>query len=678
MKVLDFPLVKITISFILGILVCYFWQPSILLATTALGLGIFLISILYFLSKKSKKANILFGISINYLSFCVGITTLLINTDSLQQSNYTHYEKAFKSEHYVTLTLREKIKSNDYSDRYIAIVNSINQKKYSGRIIINVQKDSLPNLLIIGNKIKVKTILHHNSPSKNPNQFDYSKYLANKQIYAQIYTSKAAININKKIKKDIWFYASRLNTRIIRNLEKANFNKVEMDVAMALILGQQQEISADIIKDYQYSGATHVLSVSGLHVGFIMIFILFILKPIPNTKKGSFTKLVVIIISLALFGIVSGLSPPVLRSVVMFSFIAIGNHLHRSTNTYHTLLVSVLLILLFEPYFLFDVGFQLSYIALFSIVWIQPLFKNIWTPKNKIINYLWEALTVSFAAQIGTFPICLYYFHQFPGLFFVTNILILPVLSFIMIAGIIVMVISVFQSCPLFIVQIFEKSIYFLNLIIHYVASFDSFVIINICFNSYYLFTFSLVTITVIIWFKKPSFGKLIAFLFTLILLQISFVYTKKETENQRELIVFNTAKKTIITKRTGQNVSIFTNDSLLKKETKNNITDAYLVGNFATLKEIKTVRNLLFFNGKKILLIDSTGIYEDKIQPDIIILTQSPRINLDRILQKLKPKIVVADATNSNSMQKYWRTSCLIKNIPFHATREKGYYTLN
>lgn len=678
MKVLDFPLVKITISFILGILVYYLWQPSIVIAIIALSVGVSLISILYYLSKKSKKANILFGISINYLSFCVGITTLLIHTDSLKQSNYIHYENAFKSAHYITLTLREKIKSNDYNDRYIAIVNSINQKKYSGRIIINVQKDSLPNLLVIGNKIRLKTILHHNSPSKNPNQFDYGKYLANKQIYAQIYTSKGAININRKIKKDIWFYASRLNTRIIRNLQKANFNKVEMDVAMALILGQQQEISPDIIKDYQYSGATHVLSVSGLHVGFIMIFILFILKPIPNTKKGSFIKLIVIIISLALFGIVSGLSPPVLRSVVMFSFIAIGNHLHRRTNTYHTLLVSVLLILLFEPYFLFDVGFQLSYIALFSIVWIQPLLKNVWTPKNKIVNYIWEALTVSFAAQIGAFPICLYYFHQFPGLFFVTNILILPVLSFIMIAGIIVMMISIFQSCPLFIVQIFEKSVYLLNLIIHYVACFDSFVIKNICFNSYYLFTFYLVTITLIIWLKKPGFGKLIAFLFTLILLQISFVYTKKETENQKELIVFNEAKKTIITKRIGKNVLIFTNDSLLKKETENNIINSYLVGNFASLKEIKVVKNLLFFSGKRILLIDSTGIYEDKIQPDIIILTQSPKINLDRILQKLKPKIVVADATNSNSIQKYWRTSCLIKNIPFHATREKGYYTLN
>jgi competence protein ComEC len=678
MKVFDFPLVKITISFILGLLISYFFQPSILITAINLIIGVILIAILYFLSKKFRKLIPFFGISVYYLSFCIGITTLLINTDSLQKSNYIHCKEAFQSSQFITLTLREKIKSNNYSDRYIAILNNIDGKIYSGRIIINVQKDSLPNPLIIGNKIRLKTILQHNGSSKNPNQFDYSKYLKNKQIYAQIYTSKSEITINRKIKKDIWFYSSRLNTRIVHNLEKANFNKAEMNVAMALILGQQQEISADIIQDYQYSGATHVLSVSGLHVGFIMLFILFILKPIPNTQKGSFIKLVCIIISLALFAIVSGLSPPVLRSVVMFSFIAIGNHLCRSTNIYHTLLVSILLILLFEPYFLFDVGFQLSYIALFSIVWLQPLFKKIWIPKNKILNYLWEALTVSFAAQIGTFPICLYYFHQFPGLFFVTNLLILPVLSFIMIAGIIVMIISVFHSCPLIIIQVFEKSVYLLNLIIHYVASFDSFVIQNISFNSYYLLTFYLLLISAIIWFKKPSFSKLFVFLITVILLQTSFIYTKKETENQQELIVFNTAKKTIITKRTGKNVSLFTNDSLLKKETKNSITDAYLVGNFARLKEIKTIKNIFIYNSKKILLIDSSGIYENKIQPDVIILTQLPKINLDRVLQELKPKIVIADATNSSSIQKRWKASCLKKNIPFHATREKGYYKLN
>lgn len=140
----------------------------------------------------------------------------------------------------------------------------------------------------------LKTTLQYNNPSKNPNQFDFSKYLADKQIFAQVYCHKQEITINKNLKKDIWLYASLLNSRIIDNLKKANFNKTEINVALALILGQQQEISSDIAQDYQYSGVTHTLSVSGLHVGFIILFINFILKPIPNTRKGSALKLAAI------------------------------------------------------------------------------------------------------------------------------------------------------------------------------------------------------------------------------------------------------------------------------------------------------------------------------------------------------------------------------------------------
>lgn len=677
MKVLNFPLTKITIWFLIGIMISYYWRPSTMIAATMLFVGTIFMVILYSLSKKQKRLNILFGIISYYISFCIGITALLINTDSLQKSNYVNSQKVFEKPHKINILLHEKLKSNDYNDRYIGIITRIDDKIYSGRIIVNIRKDNSKNPLIIGNSIKTKTILQHIDSAKNPNQFDYAKYLANKQIYAQIYISKTEITISRKIKKDIWFYASRLNGRIVQNLQKAKFTKDEMNVALALILGQQQEISSDIIKDYQYSGATHVLSVSGLHVGFIMLFILFVLKPIPNTQKGSFIKLVAILLSLSLFAIISGLSPPVLRSVVMFSFLAIGNHLHRKTNTYHTLLVSILLILLFEPYFLFDVGFQLSYIALFSILWLQPLLKNIWNPKNKIVVYIWKALTVSFAAQIGTFPLCLYYFHQFPGLFFVTNILILPVLSFIMIAGIIVMIISVFTNCPLFLIQIFEKSIYILNLIIHYVASFESFVIKDISFNSYYLYSFYILIVTWIIWFKKPTYRKLILSLIAIILVQLSFVFSKKERESQREFIVYNIKRKTIISETEGKNTTVFTN-SFLIKDVKSSILNNYLVGNSAVIKSVNKLENTLFFSGKKILVIDSTGIFESKVKPDILILIQSPKINLERALIQLQPKNVIADASNSYLLQKYWKNSCLKSKIPFHSTNEKGFYKLN
>lgn len=673
MKVLDFPLTKITIWFLFGILFCYYCKPSLDIAISVFIVAIIVFTILYFLIKRNKRFTTFFGINTYFISFVIGILTLLLHTNSLQKSNYIHCKKAFETPQIITFTLREKLKSNAYNDRFIAIINNIDGGNYSGKIIVNIQKDSLKNL-IIGNVIKVKTVLQQNSSNKNPNQFDYGKYLADKQIYAQIYTNKTEIVINKNLKKDIWYYSGRLHSRIVRNLEKANFNNEEMNVALALILGQQQDISSDIIQDYQYSGATHILSVSGLHVGFIMLFINFILKPIPNTRKGSLIKLISILLSLGAFAIISGLSPSVLRSVVMFSFLAIGNHLRRSGSIYHTLLVSMLLILLCEPYFLFDVGFQLSYLALFFIVWLQPLLKQIWTPKHKIQTTIWNALTVSFAAQIGTLPLCLYYFHQFPGLFFVTNIIIIPILSFIMIAGIIVMILAIFMSPPVIIIAIFEKSIYLLNKTIHIVASFEWFVIRDISFNFYYLLTFYIFIISAIVWSKKPNYNQFVFLLITIVLLQLSFIYTKKEIENTNELIVYNTKKNTLLSERTGKKITLFTNDTL----SRNSILNAYLVGNFGKLSSTNKIKNVLYFNGKKISIIDSSGIYETRIQPDILILTQSPKINLDRILEDLHPKIIIADASNSYSIQKTWKYTCLKKNIPFHATSEKGYYKLN
>ena len=677
MKVLDFPLVRITISFVLGILTAYYWLPEIIISVFSLFVGLLLLSTFYLFSKKNKKINSFFGLSTYYTSFCIGIMALSIHTDSLQKSNYTHYQNAFASPHLIDITIREKLKGNTYNDRYIALINNIDNKYYTGKIILNIVKDSSKNPVIVGTHIKIKTILKSNTTPKNPNQFDYGKYLANKSIYAQIYTSRSALTIGRKIKKDFWFFTSRLHEKITNNLEKARFSKEEMHVALALILGQKQEISSDIKQDYQYAGVTHILSVSGLHVGYIMLFILFILKPIPNTQKGSFIKLTTIIISLIVFAVISGLSPPVLRSVVMFSFLAIGNHLHRNSNTYHTLLISILLLLLFEPYFLFDAGFQLSYIALFSILWLQPLLKNLWLPKNKIAKYIWEALTVSFAAQIGTFPICLYYFHQFPALFFVTNILILPLLSFIMIIGIVVMLISAFTSCPLFLIQIFEKGIYLLNQIIHYVASFESFVIKNISFNSYHLIAFYSFLATSVIWLKKPAYYKLIIVLFTIIMVQVSFIQTKKEIESKCELIVYNVRDKTVITERIGHEITLLANVNLSEKELKNNL-EPYLIANSVQLQSIQKIKNVFYFNGRKLLIIDSSGIYENKLRPDILLLTASPKINLDRVLEILNPTIVVADGSNSYSFQKYCKRSCHKKRIPFHSTNEKGFYQLN
>ncbi len=678
MKVLQFPLARITIGFLSGILAAYYFQPNPKVVFTVLLISFLTFGIAYFISK-SKIGNMLFfGLATFILACGIGATNQIIHTHSFQKSNYIHGKNIFDKPHNVQIIVREKLRNSGYNDRYIAIVNQIDQSVKTGKILLNIRKDSLNHPFEIGTHLQVNGNLYKSGPAKNPNQFDYGKYLESKQIYAQMYADVSEIKVGSIIEKDIWYYTSKLRTRIIRNLEKSNFNEAELDVAIALILGQKNDISPDIIRDYQYAGAVHILSVSGLHVGLILLFITFILKPFPNSKRGSFIKLIIILASLSSFALIAGLAPSVLRSVTMFSFVAIGMYLKRSTNIFHTLLVSMLLILLFEPSFLFDVGFQLSYAALFFILWLQPLLAQLWKPKNKIADYFWQILTVSFAAQIGTFPLSIYYFHQFPGLFFVTNLVIIPFLSVIMGLGVLVMVLAAFDLAPLFLTKLLEWSIFIMNKIINSIASLEQFIFHEIPFNWQLLLTCYLLIIATIVWFKKPSFNRLALALVSIILFQISYFENHMRIQNQKELVIFNSKKNTLIAERKGESVTLYANDSILKSVSKNTTISSYLMGNFSSLTLKKRLQNLLYFKKKKILILDSLGVYPKNSHPDIVVFTQSPKINLDRFLVTTKPKIVIADASNFRTIQKLWKATCLKAKIPFHATGEKGFYRLD
>jgi competence protein ComEC len=573
------------------------------------------------------------------------------------------------------LVLREKLKGNSKVDKYIGLVKKVDNKSCSGRILVqihNVQEDSR---IQIGKNIQIYERCILNKKSLNPKQFDYGSYLNNKSIFGQIYTNAYSIKISDKIDKNIWYYSDRIRNNIITNLQKNNFSKDELQVVNALILGQQQNISKEILKDYQYAGAIHILSVSGLHVGFILLFITFLLKPLPKNKTGNTIRLFTIIISLWGFAILAGLSPSVVRSVTMFTFVTVGMYLKRNTNIFHTLLVSMFLILFFQPSFLFDVGFQLSYLSLFFILWLQPLISNLWLPKNKIATYFWDILTVSFAAQIGAFPLSIYYFHQFPGLFFITNLIIIPFLILIMGLGVLVMVMATFDFVPMLTMKSLEFCIYYLNKIINLVASFEQFIIKDIPINWQSLFCLYLLIIAFVILFKKPTYPKIVFAFISVLLFQSTLFITRLEIQNQKEFIVFNSWKNTLITERNGDKVTVYGNERTIDKLASNTVLKSYLIANNSSITGINKMQNLYYFNDKKIMVIDSFGIYSKEINPDIIILRQSPKINLERLIQINHPKLIVADASNYKTTIQLWKSICAKKKIPFHATGEKGFY---
>lgn len=677
MKILQFPIVRITVWFILGIIVAYYCNLNIFAGFALLGISLLVFGLLFIMNKNKFNQKLNFGIALYILSFSIGITTTIIHNDTFREDHYIHNLKYFKTNHFINVTIIEKLKNTTNNNRYIVEINQIDNKNITGKILLNFKKDSISKDFIIGTRLQIEDQLVKNFKPNNPNQFDYGKYLETKGIYAQVFTETSQTKISNLTDKNIWFYTSSFRNKIITNLTKSGFRKEELAVISALILGQQQDISPEVLRDYQYAGAVHILSVSGLHVGFILLFITFLLKPLPKNRFGNSIKLIVILIALWLFALVAGLAPSVVRSAAMFSFVAVGMFLNRETNIFHTLFVSLFLILLVEPLFLFDIGFQLSYIALFFILWLQPMLKKLWEPKNKIVTYFWDIITVSVAAQIGAMPLSIYYFHQFPGLFFITNLVLIPCLSIIMALGVLLMFLAYFDFVPVFLSKIVELSIAVTNSFIKWIASIETFIIKDIPLSFSLLVISYLIIFSWIIWFKKPSFTKLILALVSVFLFQLLFVATNWEEQNKKDFIVFNAKRNTIIGERIGKKVTIYTNDTLQENSFEKKMIQSYITANFCELNNTKSLINISYFNKTKILIVDKSGAYNTSIKPDVIILRDSPKVNLERLLSKIHPIVIIADASNYKSYISVWEQTCRKEKIPFHSTYEKGFYKL-
>jgi len=675
MKILHFPLTKIAIGLVCGIIAYPILTPKLswLWGSSLFAVIGLLLTHRYHQPKTIKKY--MFGSFVLFASCTVGALTAALHKQPLRQNHYLHQITHYDQPHTLTIELLEKLKSTPKNKRFTASISTIDNNTCLGKIILNIPLSDTKSLAV-GSLLELTATLYKNKAPANPSLFDYSHYLEQQEIYAQAYADPATIKAIPHPTTN-WSGFAHFRETIIARLAKSAIADEERNVLNALLLGQQQDIAPDIIKDYQYAGAVHVLSVSGLHVGFIMLFLTFLLKPLGNTKKGALLKVISIVVSLWAFAVLTGLSPSIVRSAAMFSFVTVGMHQKRTVNIYHTLLVSLMLILLCKPSFLFDVGFQLSYLALFFIVWLQPVLAQIWQPRHKITTYFWDIITVSFAAQIGTLPLSLYYFHQFPGLFFVTNLLILPLLGLIMALGVIALGIAAFQTVPYWVIKPLEFLIRAMNQLIHQVASLDHFVFRNIAFSQEMLWTSYAAILLTILWIKTPDFKKLALAFASIIILQSVIILQKKDTATQEELIVFSSRKNTIITERHGTKVTVYAQDSLLKTLNNTIPLQSYLTGNFCHIYKKEKLTNLLYCNHQKLLIIDSSAVYPETLQPDVILLIQSPKINLDRLLHTIRPKAIIADGSNYKSYAERWKATCRQKKIPFHYTNEKGFYKI-
>lgn len=300
-------------------------------------------------------------------------------------------------------------------------IDRVGWQPLSGRVIVYVDKagQRIPHYgevwLVSGGPRPI-------DPPLNPAEFDYKQYLSNKGIYHQQYLRQyqrqrlayAPPNPITQLATTVNQWADSVFTQQIGS-------RAESGIVNAMLLGVRDDIDPDLYKAYSAAGAVHVLSVSGLHVGILFNVLVWMLGFLKKSRRTKANVGVLQLLMLWFYALVTGLSPAVLRSAGMFSVLIVANATGRKASIVNTLGASAFFILLFDPYALFSAGFQLSYVAVAGIgAWQDPVYELI-TVKNRLLDKLWELTSVALVAQLATFPLGVYYFHQFPTYFLIAN-----------------------------------------------------------------------------------------------------------------------------------------------------------------------------------------------------------------------------------------------------------------
>ena len=606
----------------------------------------------------------------------IGVFISKIQSDSLPESHYTHLDSITDERlHDLEFIIKKRLKPTTYNQRYYVQLLKIDSIPVSGLLLVNLSKTSTKEDLTVNARVLVKTLIKPIHKPLNPYQFNYKNYLKRLGIYRKVFLKEHVVLVIPQSPKTITGYAQSIRNNLNKRLETLSLKPIERAFVNALFLGQRQDITADVYQAYKKAGAIHILAISGLHIGILLLILQYVMKPLLYFGHGKFIRLLIILCILWSFAIVAGLSPSVVRAVTMFSLFAIVKGLKRSSNSLNTLAISAFILLLIRPAFCFDVGFQLSYAAVASIIIIKPILDSWWSFKNKIANWHLDLLKISIAAQIGVFPLSLYYFHQFPGLFFVTNLVIIPCLMLVLGLGIILFVLLLIYQPPEILVHSLGWTIQFMNGFVDWVASKEAFLFDKISFDMTAL-VFSYIFLFLLgLFYHKKTFKNLMLLGGCVLSFQV-LAKQLPALSPKNSFIVFHKSRHSIFGFQTNQHLEIHHDLESLKNQ---RMVNDYNIGAAIKTQSTDSIHGLYKINDKLLLVVDSLGIYNvNSVKPKWVILRQSPKINLNRLIDSLHPELIICDGSNYKTYQERWKLTCEAKKIQFHQTSEKGAFFVN
>ena len=591
------------------------------------------------------------------------------------------------SENYKIVRLLEPLVEKQNTYKALAEVESISaghkQQKAAGKIIVYFRKDSLVQRLGYGTQILFKKPLQQIKNSGNPGSFNYKQYCLLQGITYQVYLTTAELEILRQ-KNTNPINAFLFNTRetVVNIIRKFIPGVKEQGLAEALLIGYKDDLDKNLVQSYANTGVVHIIAISGLHLGLIYWLLLSLTRPLRKKKTLTGLRFFIIISSLWIFSLLAGAGPSVLRSAVMFSCIAFGEVLNRKSSIYNTLALSAFILLIWNPYWLWDVGFQLSYSAVLSIViFFRPIY-NWFYFENNVKDWLWKLNAVTLAAQVLTLPISIYHFHQFPVLFLFANLLAVPLSSLIVIGEIILVAISFINPLARLVGWLLQEMIMFMNF---YVARLN-----DVPFAVWNNLSISIVQTLFLLGFisslgywlmeknKKAIWPALICFAGFVALRSVAFT----KAYNQKELIVYNVPKHQAIDIIDGRKFLFLGDEELQEDDFIRNfhLQPSRILHRMELSGSLPQTIKKFQFQNRAILLIDSTTNFKaigNKPLVEVVILSKNPKLYINNLNNAFNIKQVVIDGSVPAWKANLWQKDCDFLKLACHDVNEKGAFVM-
>jgi|SRR5690554_725581 len=673
MGFVNFSIVRFAIFLVLGILTAHQYEGSIFFLIPLLFCFL-LTGLFYFLARRQLIQQVFFGICVYGCFFGIGLVSYQIRLPQFQDDHYSHRIEE-NQPYLIQVKIKDILNPDDFNSKYFAEVLAVNTSPNKGKVLISISKASLNTPIQIDDVLICYASFTEAAKPLNPDQFDYAQYLKNHEVHHQIRLSEEAIVRQQKGKPTLFGRAQNFRTTLIDKLKQSKVNPEEQAIIQGLILGDRKDIDKQLYEAYAAAGAVHILAVSGLHVGILFALLSFLLRPLTRLKHGKVFRTALIIIALWSFAYLAGLSPSIIRAVSMFSFFACAQFLRRHTNGLNNLFLSFFFLLVINPLWLFQVGFQLSYAAVYFILWLQPIFNRLGYSKYKVVRETKGLITVTLSAQLGVLPLTLFYFHQFPGLFLLTNLVILPVLTFIMIGGILIVGMAALNSLPDWLAEGYSLSISGLNNFVSWVASQDHFLFSNIHFSTLKMIATYMLIVAFILLVRKWNYTRLVFVGYAIALLLGVSIYDKAKA-SKTQLLIFHKARQTLMGYENQRKLTLFGKDTMVDNFESYPIKSYQVKNNFKQVTKA-SLPEIFRYGGNTVLVVDSLGVFPTSSQIHTVVLTQSPRINFNRMIDSIKPQRIIADGSNYHSFVHQWQQLSQEKGVTFHHTASLGAYSL-